>query len=150
MKSIKKKLPEYFFLWEHVHPALNDQASLLEQAAVKFMLAVKSSLINHGRDIVDYQICLWNLSEIALNIYGMNAAIARASRSYSIGLANASHEMALTQIQCLESNKIVDEIYKGVLNSGIGHNFENTRLNIADKVFNAKEHAATHALTRNY
>ena len=86
MNSVKKDLPEYFFLWEHLHPSLNDQASLLEQCAVRLMLGVKGSLVNHGREIVDYQISLRNLGEMALHIYAMNAALARASRSYSIGI----------------------------------------------------------------
>ena len=114
------------------------------------MLAVKASLVKHGREIVDYQICLWNLSEMVVNLYAMNATIARASRSYSIGLANAPHELALTHMQALESHNKIDGIFTGVVRSERGYNFDNTRINIADKVFNKQEHAATHALTRNY
>lgn len=86
LKSVKKKLPEHFYLWEHVHPTLNDQATLLEQCAVRLMLATKASLITHGRELVDYEVSLRNLAEISMHNYVLNAVLARASRSYSIGM----------------------------------------------------------------
>lgn len=85
---MKNNVPEHFYLWEHVHPTLSDQAKILEQCAVRLMMAVKGSLVVHGRELVEYEISLRNLAEIAMHTYVLNATLARASRSYSIGNNN--------------------------------------------------------------
>ncbi len=43
-RSASRKVPEHFFLWEHVHPSLNDPATILEQLSIKFVMCVKSAL----------------------------------------------------------------------------------------------------------
>lgn len=150
VRSAQKKVPEYFYLWEHVHPSLALPAGLLEQSAVKFMMAAKSTIINHGRDVIDNQFSLINLSQICMHLYAMNSVLARASRAYSIGLPNAQHEVALASVQTQESERIVNELHSEIIKSRGGLGLENTKVNIADKVFKLKEHAASHSISRNY
>ncbi|RNA29460.1 Acyl- dehydrogenase family member mitochondrial [Brachionus plicatilis] len=150
IRSAQKKIPQYFYLWEHVHPSLQEPVSVLEQSAVKLMMAAKSTIINHGRDVIDNQVPLAMLADMAMHIYAMNSAIARASRSYSIGLPNSQHEVALVFVQCKESGKIVDEMHADIISSRGGEGLNNTKFNIADNVLKVKNHAASHSISRNY
>lgn len=150
IRSAQKKIPEYFYLWEHVHPSLEEPVSILERSAVKLMMAAKSTIINHGHDVVDNQVPLGMLADMAKHIYAMNSAIARASRSYSIGLPNGQHEVALVFLQCKESGRIVDEMHSDIISSRGGEGLDNTKFNIANNILKAKDHAASHSISRNY
>jgi len=148
--SRNKKSPEYFFLWEHVHPSLNEPSSILEQCAIKFMLAVKSALISEGRTAVDSQYSFRNLSDIAMHIYAMNSVLARTSRAYSIGLKNANHELNLVSLQCYESKNRVNEAFERIVSSQNGMGIENIRLTAAEHIFRANGESTVHSLSRNY
>lgn len=150
IRSAQKKIPEYFYLWEHVHPSLQEPVSILERSAVKLMMAAKSTIINHGHDVIGNQVPLAMLADMAKHIYAMNSAIARASRSYSIGLPNSQHEVALVFLQCQQSGRIVDEMHSDIISSRGGEGLNNTKFNIADNVLKAKDHAASHSISRNY
>ncbi len=76
--------------------------------------------------------------------------IARASRSYSLGLPNCQHEIGLAFVQAAEAQNICESLFSNIINSTTGISLEKTKINIADSVFNAKRHAATHSTTRNY
>ncbi|CAF0875016.1 unnamed protein product [Brachionus calyciflorus] len=145
VRSATKKIPEYFYLWEHVHPSLKEPVGLLEQSAVKFMMAAKSAMINHGREIVESQVPLAMLADMCMHIYAMNSVLARASRSYSIGLPNSQHELALAFVQCQESSRLIDYLHADIIKSRGGEGLDNTKFNIADRVFKFKDHAATHS-----
>lgn len=54
-RAVKKKAPEYLYLWEHVHPSLADPVAILEQCTVKFMMTIKYSLLTHGRETGLYE-----------------------------------------------------------------------------------------------
>jgi acyl-CoA dehydrogenase family protein 9 len=149
-KSINKKQPQYLYLWEHVHPSLSASAAILEQSAVKFMMSVKANLVNHGRDALTYQTSMKNLAEMAKHIYAMNASIARASRSYSIGLPQSTHELALVHMHTHQANLLINELHQKIVWSNKGSGVDNTVLNVADQVFKSKEHAAVHSTSRNY
>lgn len=150
VKSSSKKSPEYFYLWEHVHPSLKEPASVLEQLSIKFMMAVKGALVNHGRDIVEYQFSLRNLADMTVELYALNAVIARASRSYSIGLPNSQHEINMVFVQTQHAQNVVSNLHSAIVNSKYGSSLEGTKITIADQVIMKKEHAATHSVSRNY
>lgn len=148
--STKNKSPEYFFLWEHVHPSLNEPASELEQCAIKIMLAVKSTLVSQGRMAVESHYSFRNLSDIAMNIYAMNSVVARSSRAYSIGLKNANHELSLATLQCYHSKSRAIDAFERIISSRLGMGIENTRINASEHIFRANGESTIHSLSRNY
>jgi acyl-CoA dehydrogenase family protein 9 len=150
VKATLKKTPEYLYLWEHLHPSLNEHAKFLEQSAVKFMLSVKSTMIGMGREAIEAQMHLKYLSDMSMHIYAMNAAISRASRAYSIGLPNAQHELALALVQANESSIYINKLCKHITDGQTGSGIDNILVNISDKSLKNKDHAASHCLTRNY
>jgi len=149
-KSISKKQPQHLYLWEHVHPSMSGPAAILEQSVVKFMLSVKANLVNHGRDALTYQMSMKNLADMAKHIYAMNANVARASRSYSIGLPRSTHELALVHMHTYQTNFLINELHEKIVSSHTGSGVENTILNVADQVFKSREHSAVHSTSRNY
>ena len=47
------------------------------------------------QNIIDQQMDLKMIADVAIDLYAMTAVIGRASRSYCIGLRNADHEVLL-------------------------------------------------------
>lgn len=114
------------------------------------MTTVKYSLLIHGRDTVAYQYSMKNLADIAIEIYALNCMIARASRSYSIGLSSSQSEIDLAHLQSNESDKIISNCFNEILKMRMGYSLDNTKTNVTDNIFKKGKHAATHSLTRNY
>lgn len=149
-KAVNKKAPEYLYLWEHVHPSLADPVAILEQCTVKFMMTIKYSLLTHGRETVEVQYSLKHLANIAMHLYALNSVIARASRAYSIGLFNAQHEIGLVFLQATESERAITEAFNEIIKTRVGKGQENIKTTVAENVFKAKQHAASHSTSRNY
>lgn len=147
---MNRKTPEYLYLWEHVHPSLAEAASTLEKLTVKFMITIKYSLISHGRDAVSYQYSMKHIANIAVQLYALNSTIARASRSYAIGLEGSQFEIDLAHLQADEANRVVNYCFEEIARTRKNISFDNTKTNIAENIFKKKKHAATHSLTRNY
>lgn len=149
-RSVNKKAPEYLYLWEHVHPSLAEPTAILEQCTVKFMMTIKYSLLTYGRDAVDVQFSMKNLANIVMHLYALNSVIARASRAYSIGLHNAQHEIGLVFLQAEVSKRAITEAFDEIVQTRIGRGQENIKTTVAENVFKEKQHAVTHATSRNY
>lgn len=149
-RSVNKKAPEYLYLWEHVHPSLSEPVAILEQCAVKFIMTIKYSLLSHGRDAVEVQFSMKHLANIAMHLYALNSVIARASRAYSIGLKNAQHEIGLVYLQANVSKTAINEAFDEIVRARSGQGLENIKTTIAENVFKAKQHAASHSTARNY
>ena len=150
MSSSKRSVPEYFYLWEHLHPSLKEPSSYLEQSSVKFIMAVKGALVNYGRATLDHDYSLRSMADMAMHIYAMNSVLARTSRSYSIGIKNSQHELNMAQLQARDSRLVVNECYNRIFGETNGMGLEEIRKSVAEEVFRAKEHAATHSMSRNY
>ncbi len=103
-----------------------------------------------GRESVQAQLYLRYLADMCIEIYAMNACVARASRAYSIGLPNFQHELALAMIQCDQSFRRVNSLCENIKLAHSGFGLDNTVVNVGEKVFKTKQHAAAHCTTRNY
>ena len=148
VKAANRKVPEYFFLWEHVHPSLNGASSALEQMAIKLNMAVKMALANHGNVLSMYQLRLRQLADMTTQVWALNAVIGRASRSYSIGLPNAQHEVELAHLFAQGAQHKFNKIYDDATDRE--GRLENIRMNVASKVFVNKQHVPAHPIARNY
>ncbi|KAJ2939867.1 hypothetical protein O0L34_g6568 [Tuta absoluta] len=83
------------FLAEHLHPSLKPAAEQLEYCVLRMKYACETLMSRHGTDIGSAYTELNRLAEAATEILVMTAVLARASRSYCIGLRNAEVEMKL-------------------------------------------------------
>lgn len=68
-------------------------ATLLEYCVLRLQYGVEIVLTRHGQTIIDQQMMLKRLADVAIDIYAMTAVLGRASRSYCIGLQNAAEEV---------------------------------------------------------
>lgn len=132
-----------------VHPTLKPQAEILEKCTAQFKKIVEIILSRHGNKIVEEQLDVQRIANIAIDLYAMTACIARSSRSYCIGLKNADHEIMLTKAICFEANKRIFENVMDLEKGQVLNNDENIR-QICDKIIKANGYAAEHPLTRNW
>jgi hypothetical protein len=68
----------------------------------------------------------------------------------SIGLPNAQHEMGLVQLQTKLSEKIMNECFEEILITRNGQGLDNAKLALSENILKARQHAASHATSRNY
>lgn len=78
---------------EFLHPSLEDSAKLLEYSVARLKYVVEILLQRHGAKVVDAQLELQRIANIAIDIYVMTAVLSRASRSYCTGITNADTEV---------------------------------------------------------
>lgn len=64
--------------------------------------AVESLLIKYGKKIIDEQFLLNRLANAAIDTYTMAVVLSRATRSLSLGLPSAQHELLLAEVWCSE------------------------------------------------
>lgn len=83
-------------LSSYVHPSLGIPAKILELCVHRLGFATEIVLERHGAKVTnpEAQMELRRLSDIMIDIYAMTAVLARASRSYCIGLREAQTEVS--------------------------------------------------------
>jgi len=91
-----------------------------------------------------------HLANIAMHLYALNSTIARASRAYSIGLFNAQHEIGLVYLQASESEAAINKAFNEIVKCRVGQGQENIKNTVADNMYKARMHAASHSTSRNY
>ncbi|XP_076325006.1 complex I assembly factor ACAD9, mitochondrial-like isoform X1 [Tachypleus tridentatus] len=133
----------------HVHPSLGVPAEWLEYSVTRLQYGVELVLARHGKVIVDHQMELRRLADVAIDVYAMTAVLARASRSYCIGLKYADHEVKIAGTFCGDAMKRVRENVKE-LEEGPYLNNDRNYQELASTIFKNKGYAAAHPLTRNW
>ncbi|CAH1784431.1 unnamed protein product [Owenia fusiformis] len=138
-------------LKECVHPVLADPVEDLERNVLLFQRVIEDCLQRHGKDIIDQQLILKRLADIAIDLYACTAVISRASRSKSIGLRNCDHEVLMTQTFTWEANRRINQTIKDIqLNLTISHNQDEYKTRIAKTIAKNNGWAAEHPLARNW
>lgn len=61
---------------------------------MRLQYGVETVLLHHGKAVIDQQMMLKRLADVAIDIYAMTAVLGRASRSYCIGLQNSAEEVS--------------------------------------------------------
>ncbi|XP_050412105.2 complex I assembly factor ACAD9, mitochondrial [Patella vulgata] len=138
-----------FALDEEVHPSLKEEADKIDVSVRMLQSSSDYLLVLHGNKIVDDQMNLKRLADIAIDIYAMTACIGRASRSRCIGLRNNDHEFLLTKTFCEEAHRNVKQLYHQIIEGKV-KNLDQSYHHIADKIFKTGGYAAEHPLTRNW
>ncbi|XP_060080588.1 complex I assembly factor ACAD9, mitochondrial-like [Ylistrum balloti] len=136
-------------LHEGIHPTLKPQADMLEKYTLHLQRAVVKILSKYKKEVVDQQIHQKRMADIAIDLFGMTACIARTSRSYCIGLKNSDHEVMLTKAFCYEARERIEQNLKD-LRAETFENNDDTLESIADTIFKNHGYAASHPLDRNW
>ncbi|MFV8754246.1 acyl-CoA dehydrogenase family protein [Nannocystaceae bacterium ST9] len=87
------------------HPKLKRAAVQVEDKASAFGQAVDSLLRRFGKSIIDEQLLLERIADIAIDLYAMVAVVARATRALEQSRPNAEHEGLLASSFCDEADR---------------------------------------------
>lgn len=133
----------------HLHPSLDPAAQWLEQSILRLQAATEITLSRHGVQVIDRQCELNRLATVAVLCYGAFASVARASRSYCIGLTHSDYEMLVANAYALDAHvevrKLVQEVRDGpYLTNDVNHQ------KAAAQVLRAGGYFAAHPLLRNF
>ncbi|XP_059143103.1 complex I assembly factor ACAD9, mitochondrial-like [Physella acuta] len=147
----KSTLASTVYLHGDVHPLLEREAKLLESGLTALGETTESLLTQYGNKIIDEQMKLGRLADIAIDLYAMTSCIGRASRSVCIGLRNSDLEVLLTRSFCYTADQRINKNIKE-LNSAKADKLEidDTNRQIAEAIFKVGGYAAEHPLNRNY
>ncbi|EDW10366.1 complex I assembly factor ACAD9, mitochondrial [Drosophila mojavensis] len=136
-------------LAEHVHPTLEAPAQYIEHSVARLNMAVELMFTRYGNAVVERQHELQRLANIATIIYAMWASIARASRSYCIGLPLADHELLTATAICSQGRDDVMRLAMEIFNGNYINN-DNNLLRLSKQVAKSKGYFAVHPLTFNF
>lgn len=96
-------------LYEQLHPSLIQSANELEYCVLRLQYAVSVFFGRYGSDVINQQLELMRIADVAVKIYVMTCVLGRSSRSYCIGLPNAETEIKYAATICTTYKKRVQE-----------------------------------------
>lgn len=96
------------FRREHIergHARLKRSAVQVEEQTVAFGQAVETMIRKHGKNIIDQQMLLERVANVAIDLYAMVAVLSRATRSLERERPGADHETVLCTRFCDAANR---------------------------------------------
>lgn len=133
----------------YLHPNLRTASHLLEYCVLRLQYGVEVALSQHGKDIVDRQMVLKRIADVAIDIYAMTAVLGRASRSYCIGLQDSNEEVTLAITICCEAHARVKKNILELEQMSVT-TMDDNYMKIAKQVFKSRGYFPQHPLTRNF
>lgn len=141
--------PTKFHLFEYLHPSFQPQAETLEELVFKLSELSLKLLEMYGNEISSKQIALQRLAYIAIDIYVLIAVLARASRSYCIGVRNADNERFITMSIVHDTYKRVEMFEKDIYETEHRKKDSITHI-ISQEIFKEKRYIYENPLTRTF
>lgn len=132
-----------------LHPSLDPAAQWLEHSVVRLQLATETLLSRYGVQIMDKQVDIKRLTECAVLTFAMFASVARASRSYCIGLEHADYEMLMASTFSYDGMRTVRQLVVDMQEGPYMTNDLNHQ-KISKQLFKSKGYFAVHPLVRNF
>lgn len=132
-----------------LHPSLDPAAQWLEHSILRLQTSTETILTRYGLQAMDKQVELRRLAESATLIYATFATVARASRSYCIGLQHADFEMVAANAFALDTMQRVKQLAVE-MRDGPYMNSDMNRQRLAGQVFKSGGYFAVHPLQRNF
>lgn len=133
----------------HLHPSLDPAAQWLEQSILRLQAVTETLLSRHGVQVIDRQCELQRLATVAVQCYAAFAAVARASRSYCIGLQHADYEMLTANAYTFDAQVAVKRLALE-LSDGPFLTGDMNQQKLAAQVLRSGGYFAAHPLLRNF
>ncbi|BHF59217.1 acyl-CoA dehydrogenase [Sparganum proliferum] len=127
---------------DHLHPNLGYHADRLSRIIYHTHEVTRQAFILHGPTVIENQLVLKLLADLAVDLLAVTACLSRASRAKSIGLRYHDHELELTSAFVLDAfsrmeKRLADYKQKGNLSK-----------RISAVMFKENGYAAVHPLSR--
>jgi len=126
-----------------VHPSLKQSSSLVEELTVLFSKAVEDLVIKHKKELLNQQLQLKRVSNIAINLFAMSAVLSRASRSVEKNLPSNSLDVQIANAFCQDAANNIEFELHGLENDG---QLDKDLCEISDKIFEQDGYKVAHPL----
>jgi alkylation response protein AidB-like acyl-CoA dehydrogenase len=90
---------------DRAHPKLKRPAVLIEEKTDAFGQVVERLLRHYGKSIIDEQLLVERLADVAIHLYAMVAVVSRATRALEQDREAAAHEALLASVFCERANR---------------------------------------------
>ncbi|HVI00152.1 MAG TPA: acyl-CoA dehydrogenase family protein [Enhygromyxa sp.] len=87
------------------HAKLKRPAVLIEEQTDTFGQVVERLLRHHGKSIIDEQMLLERVADVAVDLYAMVAVVSRATQAIEQNRKSAGHEALLASVFCEQANR---------------------------------------------
>ncbi|XP_073989934.1 acyl-CoA dehydrogenase family member enigma [Rhodnius prolixus] len=124
-------------LYMELHPSLKMNADQLEYCVYRLQYGIDNLLTVHGAEVVQRQLDLVRLTEVASDIFTMFAVLSRASRSYCTGIRFYDQEVIVANAWCQAAMKRVKKNISEVVGSKNNIN-DLTVIKLAPDIFEQK------------
>jgi acyl-CoA dehydrogenase family member 9 len=115
------------------HPKLKRPAVLIEDQATAFGQVVERLLRHHGKSIIDEQLLVERVADVAVDLYAMVAVVSRATQALERGHSSAEHETLLASVFCEQANRRIRRRLRAIEQGRKNGDVELRR--IADELF---------------
>jgi alkylation response protein AidB-like acyl-CoA dehydrogenase len=116
------------------HPALHEQVIYLEDAAQSLGALCESALRKHGRNIVEQQLQVSRIADIAIDLLALSATVARTTRIIEQrGLEKAGNEISMTYTFYSDARSRI----RSNLRASTGHNNDQSIQDVAAAAISA-------------
>lgn len=140
---------EKLLIPDNLHPSLFNYAEMLEEGIYRLKKVIQELAIRDGIELLDRHVTLRRISETATYLYVMAAVLARASRSYCLGMRDSEKELKISQVFAYmlyeRFSKLAEQLESGEWVNGDGLMRE-----ISDGCFEKGQYYAEHPLARNF
>jgi alkylation response protein AidB-like acyl-CoA dehydrogenase len=113
------------------HPALQEEVIYVEDAAQSLAALAESALRKHGRNIVEQQLQVSRIADIAIDLLALCTTIARTTRIIEQrGLPKAKNEVSMTYTFYSDARRRI----RSNLKASTGRNNDDSLQHVADDV----------------
>ena len=116
------------------HPALQEQVIYIEDAAQSLAAVCESALRKHGRNIIEQQLQVSRIADIAIDLLALSATVARTTRIIEQrGLEKAGNEISMTYTFYSDARTRI----RSNLRASTGHNNDQAIQDVATAAISA-------------
>jgi very long chain acyl-CoA dehydrogenase len=126
-------------------PALSAEGERVGHALSRFHACLWSLLAKHGKGILEEQLQLKRVADVAIDLYGSLCVLSRASATVAGGPANTEHELALARLYLHGAMARINANLAGMQASPEA-NGDALTLRVAKETLAAGKYIATHPL----
>ncbi|KAK0181817.1 hypothetical protein PV327_000011 [Microctonus hyperodae] len=137
------------YIADNLHPTLQPIAESLEYGINKLRNSLEIILINNGCQVLERRMDLKRISDAVTYLFVIAAVIARASRSYCLGMRDSEKELKIAQVFGYILYQKIEQLIKE-LNDGNYVNGDTLIKEISDNAFEDNAYFIEHPLARNF
>lgn len=134
---------------DNLHPSLELYANMLEQGIFDFKQCVANLSWRDGIQLLDRPVTLRRMTDTATYLYVMSAVVARASRSYCLGMRDSEMEVRISQIFAFIIHEKYSELIRQ-LDDGEWINGDALMKDVSDGCFQKNNFYPAHPMARNF